>query len=173
MLYIGLDPSLTGTGIVCLDESGKIKDQKLIKTLSNDLIEDRLILIIDSIMEFIEKCAVRTTDGYDHVLNIMMEGLSFGAKGNAVMQMAGLHYCIRIFLKKESTYEYSFINSYHVAPPTTLKKFVTGKGNSKKELILLEVYKRWGIEFKNNNLADAFVLAKMAYEENKNDKIFD
>ena len=42
--------------------------------------------------------------------------------------------------------------------PTTLKKFVTGRGNAKKNEMLLGVYKRWGEEFTNDNAADAFSL---------------
>ena len=54
---------------------------------------------------------------------------------------------------------------FKIISPTTLKKFVTGKGNSGKDIMLLEVYKRWNVSFSNNNLADAYGLARMAYEE--------
>ena len=33
-------------------------------------------------------------------------------------------------------------------PPMTLKKYAAGKGNAKKQEMLLQIYKRWGIEFK-------------------------
>lgn len=46
-------------------------------------------------------------------------------------------------------------------PPPTLKKFITGKGNADKNLVLLHVYKRWGLELKNDDEADAFGLAKV------------
>jgi len=45
-------------------------------------------------------------------------------------------------------------------PPTTLKASM-GSGASKKEKILLEVFKRWGFDATTNNIADAFVLAKI------------
>ena len=38
---------------------------------------------------------------------------------------------------------------------------VTGSGTSKKEKVLLEVYKKWGFDAPTNNIADAFVLAKI------------
>ena len=44
--------------------------------------------------------------------------------------------------------------------PTSLKKFVTGKGNAKKDLMLLSVYKRWGFDTTNDNKADAYGLAQ-------------
>jgi len=43
-----------------------------------------------------------------------------------------------------------------------LKKFVCGKGGVKKEVILLHTYKRYNETFENNNICDAFVLAKIA-----------
>ena len=42
-----------------------------------------------------------------------------------------------------------------------LKGFATGKGNSPKEIVMLNVYKRWGFEASSNNVADAYVLACM------------
>lgn len=47
-------------------------------------------------------------------------------------------------------------------PPMTLKKYASGKGNSKKQEMLLQIYKRWGIEFNDDNAADAYALARMA-----------
>ena len=46
-------------------------------------------------------------------------------------------------------------------PPTTLKKFTTGKGNAKKSSMILAVYKRWGIETSNDNIADATALMRL------------
>lgn len=46
-------------------------------------------------------------------------------------------------------------------PPATLKKFVTGRGNSKKQDMLLGIYKRWGREFRDDNEADAYALARV------------
>jgi crossover junction endodeoxyribonuclease RuvC len=42
-----------------------------------------------------------------------------------------------------------------------LKQFVTGKGTSPKELVMMNVFKRWGYEAATNNLADAYTLAAM------------
>jgi Holliday junction resolvasome RuvABC endonuclease subunit len=47
-------------------------------------------------------------------------------------------------------------------PPMTLKKYATGKGNAKKQEMLLQMYKRWGVEFNNDNAADAYALARLA-----------
>lgn len=50
-----------------------------------------------------------------------------------------------------------------VVPPTSLKKFVTGKGNAKKNEMLLGVFKRWGAEFTDDNQADAYSLEKFGH----------
>lgn len=49
-----------------------------------------------------------------------------------------------------------------VITPSQLKKYATGKGNAKKDQIMLAVYKKWRFEAETNNIADAFVLARMA-----------
>lgn len=47
-----------------------------------------------------------------------------------------------------------------IVPPTSLKKFVTGKGNAQKNQMLLHVYRKWGMEFSDDNQADAYALEK-------------
>ncbi len=57
---------------------------------------------------------------------------------------------------------------FKVVAPGTLKKFVTGDGRAKKDLMLLKVYKKWGVEFDDDNLADAYSLARFALEDFNN-----
>ena len=75
--------------------------------------------------------------------------------------MGALHFMVRIMLKKRGV-------DFKIIAPGTLKKFVTGDGRAKKDLMLLKVYKKWGVEFDNDNLADAYGLARMALEDFKN-----
>jgi len=49
-----------------------------------------------------------------------------------------------------------------LVPPMTLKKYAAGKGNAKKQEMLLQMYKRWGIEFNDDNAADSYALARLA-----------
>ena len=46
-------------------------------------------------------------------------------------------------------------------PPMTLKKYATGKGTSKKQEMLMQIYKRWGIEFNDDNAADSYGIARL------------
>ena len=43
----------------------------------------------------------------------------------------------------------------------TLKKYASGKGNAKKQEMLLQIYKRWGVEFNDDNAADSYALARL------------
>lgn len=47
--------------------------------------------------------------------------------------------------------------------PQQLKKFASGNGNTKKEMLPKEIFKRWGLDFNDMNIAEAFVLARMAH----------
>lgn len=47
-------------------------------------------------------------------------------------------------------------------PPMTLKKYATGKGNAKKQEMLMQMYKRWSVEFNDDNAADSYALARLA-----------
>ena len=50
-----------------------------------------------------------------------------------------------------------------VVAPSAVKKYATGKGSGvKKNAMLLNVYKRWNEEFSDDNLCDAYVLARIA-----------
>ena len=49
--------------------------------------------------------------------------------------------------------------TYIDVPPTTLKKYLTDKGNASKQMMKDEVSKTLGIEIKNDNVADAIALA--------------
>ena len=66
-------------------------------------------------------------------------------------------------------------------PPTMLKKYVTGKGTGvQKNQMLLQVYKKWGIEFTDDNAADSYGIARIVagladttYEKDVLDKLKD
>lgn len=45
--------------------------------------------------------------------------------------------------------------------PATIKKFMTGKGNAKKDLVREAVRKELGIEIKSKDVADAIAIAKL------------
>lgn len=153
-MFVGLDPSYNEFGLIVLDQKANIIEQKLIKS-DTKLEADKRIIQLEKEFKFIPTiCGLRS---------IYIEGPSYSSSGQYILQMGALHYYLRIFLLKSK-------KEFKIIAPGTLKKFVAGegKGNCKKELILLKTYKKWGIEFDNNNLADAYGLARMALEDFKN-----
>jgi Holliday junction resolvasome RuvABC endonuclease subunit len=152
--YVGIDPSLTGTGLVILNKDGVITYQELISTKPSTEIEFRFEHIVNKL-----KLALSKEE--DVHPKVCMEGLSYCSKGQSVLELSALHYMIRMMLRM-------FLKvPYEVIPPTVVKKFVSGSGAAKKELMLLNVYKKWGVSFEDNNLADAYSLARYCMENMK------
>ena len=79
---------------------------------------------------------------------VMIEHYAFGARGAAMISLGELGGVIRLALYESKI-------PYIEVPPTLAKKFVTGKGNSNKNVVLLEMYKRFGEDLSDDNVADA------------------
>jgi crossover junction endodeoxyribonuclease RuvC len=154
--FVGIDPSLTATGVIVLDKKGDIVERGLISTKNNKTTEERIIDISKAIMMILVK--------YEDII-VYIEGLSnnsFG-KTSSILELSALNFFLRIFFLQNAI-------KYKVIEPTKLKKFVTDKGNAKKELMLLKVYKRWNVEFEDNNLCDAYALSRYSIQDSKNIK---
>lgn len=157
-LFCGIDASFSGTGVVVIDNEFNIINQRLISTKKKDDpydIEKRMIFVVEDLSSFLTKY-------FKDLRLILLEGISYGSTGDGAAQLAALNYFIRIFLFQNDL-------NYGEIPPTTLKKFVTGTGQCKKNLMLKEVYKKWGVDFSDDNLCDAYGLARLAqFNYNKN-----
>ena len=156
MDFVGIDSSLTGTGFVIVNNGGQIQKNEVISTKSNDRSEIRIQQISNRIIELMSN--------YD-IKSVYIEGLSYGSTGKSFSQLSALFYFILISIENNFNCDKKITRK--VIPPGTLKKFITGKGTAKKELMLMKVYKRFGVEFDNSDLADAFSLAMLALEESK------
>ena len=146
-IFVGIDPSFNGFGIVILDKKATMIEKKLIVSKPGEP-EDRLIEL-ESKFKFIPDIAC--------LHSVCIEGPSYQSNGAYILQMGALHFMLRIMLKKAEI-------QYTIVAPGTLKKFVTGDGRAKKDLMLLKVYKKWGVEFADDNLADAYSLARFALQ---------
>jgi crossover junction endodeoxyribonuclease RuvC len=142
MRYVGIDPS-TKTGLAIIDNQGYVINTQ---DVSTKVKEDpqRFSDIAEQIIDELEP-----ND------RICIEGFSYGSKGKGVSFQYGLGWIIRHLLLDRG-YEYIEV------PPTSVKKFATGKGNTKKDEMVLPIYKKWGFEHSSDNVRDAFVLAQMA-----------
>lgn len=149
IFFSGIDLSLCSTGLTILNDRSEIVISKLITTNTKYSIEDRIYYIYNEIYNSLIK--------YNDII-INLENLSYNSKSQKMLELSGLHYFVRINLKRSNLI-------FKTTPPTVLKKFITGKGNVKKNLMLLHIYKKFNIEFDNDNLADSYGLARMVYEE--------
>jgi len=146
---IGIDLSLTGTGIVVL-EDGKLMKKKLIKSKP---LGKRPIDEIHRIRKIIEE--IEDILGEDIPDIAVIEGMAFMARNTtALVQLAALNYMTRALLVD---YNITFI----IVAPTSLKKFVTGSGNAKKDVMLIETYKRYGVTILDDNICDGYSLAQV------------
>lgn len=140
--YVGIDPS-TKTGLVILDEHGNVILTKEIKTtVATD--PHRFIDISNSVLKHIEPNSI-----------ICIEGFSYGSRGAGVSTQYGVGWLIRSDLFRSG-------QNYYEVSPSSVKKFATGKGNTKKDEMVLPIYKKWGFEHSSDNVRDAYVLAKIA-----------
>lgn len=153
-MFVGMDPSYNGFAIIVIDKNANIIEQKLFASNSELEVEEQLIEL-ESEYKFVANIL--------SLHSVYIEGPSYASKGSFVLQMGALHYIIRLMLKIKNI-------NYKIIAPGTLKKFVTGSGRAKKDLMLLKVYKKWGVEFDDDNLADAYSLARLALEEYKNNE---
>jgi crossover junction endodeoxyribonuclease RuvC len=142
MRYVGIDPS-TKTGLVVIDREQKKMFCHEIKTsVKGD--PQRFMDITNRVIRYL--------DPNDF---IVIEGFSYGSKGNAVSIQYGIGWLIRSELIRNGM-------RYTEVSPGALKKFASGKGNTKKEDLVLPLFKRWGFEHPSDNVRDAFVLAKIS-----------
>jgi len=148
MKYIGIDPSYSSTGLIILNEDNEIEKQKTYAFNPKGVdTEDRLIMVKEQLIFPI------MTMNTEEPVKVCVEGPSYNSKGQYILQMGALNFFIRYWFRVLKL-------DYTVLSPNELKKYITGKGNCKKDLILLKVFKKWGVEFKSNDLADAYGLAR-------------
>lgn len=135
---LALDLSLTRTGIC--DTGGRtscLRTEKL-----------RGMERIDLIVRHVHSLAM------DADL-VAIEGYSFGSQGRAVFDVAELGGCVRFLL-------YRLGVPWVDVPPSCLKKYATGKGNSGKDEMIAAAIRRFGFAGCDNNEADAYLLWCMA-----------
>lgn len=89
----------------------------------------------------------------------VLEGYSFASQYKAA-PMGELGGCVRFLLYRLGI---PFVD----VPPSTLKKYATGKGNSPKDAMIAAAIRRFGFPGCDNNEADAYLLwclARHAYQ---------
>jgi len=82
---------------------------------------------------------------------VYIEGYAFG-KPFGMVRLVELGTLVRLSIAKAEL-------PWYEVSPMTIKSFVTGSGKSKKNMMLMEVFRRWDIQCADDNEADAVSLA--------------
>ncbi len=133
---IGLDLSLARTGFCVLGENGPYAPGHIIT---------KPVMPLHERIAAINLHVLRMADAGCHVF---IEGYSFGSFGGQLRDRTELAGVIKHNLWLSHI-------PYSIVAPTTLKKWVTGKGNAEKSLMLHMIAKKTGVECENDDAADA------------------
>lgn len=156
--YVGLDLSFTCTGVVVLGPDGGLVDREHIKAPPAKVAQPkRLGAMQREILGAIFGDQPLSPRGKHEPVEVCVEGYSMGSRATQAHKAGELGGVMRLSLWRHF---FGYVN----VPPSTLKKFATGKGNADKSLVLREVWRKWGYEAVNDNDADAFALARMAWQ---------
>jgi Holliday junction resolvasome RuvABC endonuclease subunit len=153
---VGIDPSLTGLALCVFQKTRSgldVETPRLWRFTSAPA---------PTLYQRMERYAklrnqvMNTLDGLGKPELVFLEGYAFGKSGgNAMLDLAELGGLLRNALCRWSP-------NVREVNPSLVKKFATGKGNSKKEMVMAHVAQRWGHIFDSNDECDAYVLGRMA-----------
>lgn len=146
---IGIDASLTSFGLSAVSP----EDHYTIRFRP----KLRGVMRVDEIYEFVYD-TVSSLHALLDVRHIVMEDYAPGVQGrrHAIGEGGGATKLAIFHLFSEDRLGFPTLVS-----PTALKKFATGKGTAKKNEMLLAVYRKWGVEFSNDDMSDAFSLGRL------------
>lgn len=147
MRFAGIDPSTSGTGLVILDHEGNVIEAVSLKAIKNNDDDPKRFR---DLANRIRKHLNPSTD------RVLIEGFSYGSKGQGVSVMYGVGWLIRDMLN-----EHGF--KWLEIPPTTLKKFISGKGNAAKPALVKPSKDKWEFESESNDIIDANGLARIGF----------
>lgn len=149
---IGVDPSLTGTGLAILDPGAPpITDVIKIPVPKGATLAQRADRIA-SLTRFVVRCAAAVPTEL-----AVVEGPSYGsaAAQSGHHERGGLWWSLIAGLLAADV-------PVAVVPPSCRAMYATGKGNASKDAVVMAVARRWpDVVLDSNDAADALVLAAL------------
>lgn len=143
MRVLGIDAS-TKTGLVCIDELGvytSVLENKALRGYART--------------QWIGRQFENYLNHHAAIDCAVIEGYGYANKYTLVM-MVEIGFYLRHLLREVGI-------PCYICPPTVLKKYV-GAGNAKKPEVALAVKAKWGYENPNDDVIDAYVLARIAQQ---------
>lgn len=153
---LGIDQSYTGFGVTAMALDGMpVYHSWCYKAHGSGITR------LHAIDEFLYRILENLTDAGRPVHGSAMEGYAYGSQ---TANMAGeLGSVVKMGLYKYFGTSAPRAAFPLIVPPMSLKKYAAGRGNGvKKQQMLLAIYKKWGVEFTDDNMADAYVLSQIA-----------
>lgn len=150
-IALGIDQSLTGFALTALSVEDPSKHLTWVYKSPYFGIE-RLVDIRQWLVDHFMWLEEQDLD----VVDIAMEGTVLAS--HAALVLGELSATVRLAIYDH--YD-DYLRFPLKVPPMTLKKYAAGKGNAKKQEMLLQIYKRWGMEFNDDNAADSYALARL------------
>lgn len=151
---VGLDLSLTSTGVS--DGTRHFA----FRTSSKTVLEERLSHLQTGVVRF----AMGTAYGAPRADLAVIEAPSYGSTGPGHDELAGLRIMVRYRI-------YRLGIPYVMVPPSTLKKYTTGRGSSTKDQMVMAMDALYGHGLAaipkahgRYDQTDAFALAAMGYD---------
>jgi crossover junction endodeoxyribonuclease RuvC len=172
MITVGLDLSLTGTGITILTESDLVNNvcpmTRLVSTKPHVAYPDHTYDLLSRINCINTVISDYVSEYRSEQCLVVIEGYAMGFAGKkkggeSVGPSTG-----RLFDLGElgGVVKYTLYNrgiKFILVTPGQLKKFATGKGNGPKSNVRVGVLKKWTLDFEDDNICDSYVLARMGF----------
>ena len=152
-LFCGLDLSLTASGVCVLDEAGQALHFATVghKLKRGARVKDKVERLVD-----IASCVMEVVKGAGEPRDprplVAIEGYAYGAYGSQP-ELGELHGVVK------SQLWLGLLVEPEIIAPTHARKVVLGHGRLSKAAILEKVAAR-GVECRNDNEADAYVIAE-------------
>lgn len=154
---LGIDPSLTSTGVSYRRGNGKIQAYALGKKELKGM--ERIAFLRDSVHTYL----VRNNPSL-----VVFEGYALGFRGktNTIFDIGELGGVLKLLILERGI-------DILLTPPTSLKLFATGKGNADKNEVMLALREKLGVQFSTSDQYDATGLLVMgeAYMQKKHVKL--
>lgn len=184
MSCLGIDQSMRSTGVCVVSESGDMLDYRIIdidekKNEQHSWIETEFQEHQNDTFKKVDLCHCVSEELYLYIENlyyegidisqINIEGLAFGIGGNVTRDLGALQFMIINKLRDSFTFHsyHNFDDGIIISAPTSVKKFATGSGSSKKNILfdaLPEDVKEKFMKFPKTkgrfDLTDAYWLAR-------------
>lgn len=154
VVALGIDQSLTGFALSVVDTSDPFNHITWVYKSPH-----RGVQRLSDIREWLTSKLKYLRDNDHAIHDIAMEGMVLASPSSlALGELSGL---VKLLLWDSLPAGTTPRTPLKVAP-MTVKKFAAGKGNAKKQEMLMQIYKRWGQEFNDDNAADAYALGRLA-----------